>query len=72
MVFYIIARGNLGFTIHSENNEVTIGVLSFDIQVPTETLVDIREVNGKKLYNGRVKFETNNEIVIKDKIAYIR
>ncbi len=72
MVFYISARGNLGFSINSENNEVTIGVLSFDIQVPTETLVDIREVNGKKLYNGRVKFETNNEIVIKDKIAYIR
>ena len=72
MVFYIIARGNLGFSIYSENNEITLGVPNFDIKVPIETIIETRNINDKISYNGKIKFETENEIVIKDKIAYIR
>jgi hypothetical protein len=72
MVFYIIARANLGFSIYSENNEITLGVPNFDIQVPIETIIETRDIQGKIIYNGKIKFETENEIVIKDKIAYIR
>jgi hypothetical protein len=72
MVFYIIARGHLGFSIFSENNEITLGVPNFDIQVPIETIIETRNFNDKLIYNGKIKFETENEIVIKDKIAYIR
>jgi hypothetical protein len=72
MVFYIIARGQFGFSIHSENNEITIGVPKIDIQVPIETIIETRDNQGKIVYNGKIKFETDNEIVIKDKIAYIR
>ena len=72
MVFYIIARGHLGFSIYSENNEITLGVPNFDIKVPIETIIETRNINDKISYNGKIKFETENEIVIKDKIAYIR
>ena len=72
MVFYIIARANLGFSIYSENNEITLGVPNFNIQVPIETIIETRDIQGKIIYNGKIKFETENEIVIKDKIAYIR
>ena len=72
MVFYIIARGHLGFTIFSENNEITVAVPNIDIQVPIETIIETRNINDKISYNGKIKFETENEIVIKDKIAYIR
>ena len=53
MVFYIIGRGITGFSIYSENNEIS-------------------NFNDKVSYYGKIKFETDNEIVIKDKIAYIR
>ena len=72
MVFYIIARGHLGFSIYSENNEITLGVPNFYIKVPIETIIETRNINDKISYNGKIKFETDNEIVIKDKIAYIR
>ena len=72
MVFYIIARGTLGFLIISENNEISIAVPNIDIKVPLETVIETRTHNEKNIYNGKIKFETNNEIVIKDKIAYIR
>lgn len=72
MVFYIIARNPVGFSIFSENNEVFLVVPNFDIQVPIETIIETRTHNEKNIYNGKIKFETNNEIVIKDKIAYIR
>jgi len=72
MVFYISARGHLGFSIYSENNEISLGVPNFDIQVPIETMIETRNINNKISYNGKIKFETENEIVIKDKIAYIR
>jgi hypothetical protein len=72
MVFYIIARGHVGYSIYSENNEITLGVPNFDIQVPIETIIETRDIQGKIIYNGKIKFETENEIVIKDKIAYIR
>jgi hypothetical protein len=72
MVFYIIGRGTTGFSIYSENNEITFGVPNFNIQVPIETIIETRNVNNKVSYYGKIKFETDNEIVIKDKIAYIR
>ena len=72
MVFSIIARGNTGFVIYSEDNEISLSVVNFDIQVPIETIIETRNINDKIIYNGKIKFETENEIVIKDKIAYIR
>ena len=72
MVFYIFARGHLGYSIYSENNEISLGVPNIDIQVPIETIIETRDIQGKITYNGKIKFETDNEIVIKDKIAYIR
>ena len=72
MVFYISARGHLGFSIYSENNEISLGVPNFNIQVPIETIIETRNFNDKITHNGKIKFETENEIVIKDKIAYIR
>ena len=72
MVFYIIARGHVGFSIYSENNEITFAVPNINIQVPLETIIESRTLNDKTTYNGKIKFETDNEIVIKDKIAYIR
>ena len=72
MVFYIIARGQFGFSIYSDNNEITLSVPSIDVKVPIETVIETRIVNDKEIYNGKVRFETENEIVIKDKIAYIR
>jgi len=72
MVFYIIARGTLGFSIYSENNEITLWIRNIDIKVPVETVIESNIINGKTIHNGRIKFETENEIVIKDKIAYIR
>jgi hypothetical protein len=72
MVYYILARGTTGFNIISENNEITLGVPNFDIQIPIETIIETRDIQGKIIYNGKIKFETENEIVIKDKIAYIR
>jgi hypothetical protein len=72
MVFYIIARGHVGYSIYSENNEISLGVPNIDIQVPIETIIETRDIQGKITYNGKIKFETENEIVIKDKIAYIR
>jgi hypothetical protein len=72
MVFYIIGRGVNGFSIYSENNEISLTVPNFDIQVPMETITESRTINDKIFYNGKIKFETDNEIVIKDKIAYIR
>ena len=72
MVFYIIGRGITGFSIYSENNEIIISVPNINIQVPMETIIESRTLNDKITYNGKIKFETENEIVIKDKIAYIR
>jgi hypothetical protein len=72
MIFYIIGRGVTGFTIYSENNEISLGVPNFNIQIPIETIIETRDIQGKITYNGKIKFETENEIVIKDKIAYIR
>ena len=72
MVFYIIARPHLGFSIYSENNEITLFVPNINIQVPMETIIESRTLNDKITNNGKIKFETDNEIVIKDKIAYIR
>ena len=37
-----------------------------------ETIIESRTLNDKITHNGKIKFETDNEIVIKDKIAYIR
>lgn len=72
MVFYIIARGHVGYSIYSENNEISLSTPNFNIQVPIETIIETRDIHGKITYNGKIKFETENEIVIKDKIAYIR
>jgi hypothetical protein len=72
MVFYIIARGTLGFSVCSENNEIILMVSNVDIQVPMETIIESRDLNDKTIHNGKIKFETENEIVIKNKIAYIR
>ena len=72
MVFYIVGRGRTGFSIYSENNEISLGVPNFNIQVPIETIIETRNFNDKITHNGKIKFETENEIVIKDKIAYIR
>ena len=47
MVFYIIARGISGFSIYSENNEISLGVPNFDIQVPIETIIETRNINNK-------------------------
>ena len=67
-----MARGTLGFSVCSENNEIILMVSNVDIQVPMETIIESRELNDKIIYNGKIKFETENEIVIKNKIAYIR
>jgi hypothetical protein len=72
MVFYIIGRGVNGYYIYSENNEITLSIPNFNIQVPIETIIETRDNQGKIIHNGKIKFETDNEIVIKDKIAYIR
>lgn len=72
MVFYVIARGFAGFSIYSENNEITLLVPKIDIQVPVETIIQSNETQGRVVHQGRIRFETENEIVIKDKIAYIR
>jgi hypothetical protein len=72
MVYYILARGTTGFSIISENNEISLGVPNIDIKVPTETIMFEYNVNNRVTQSGRIKFETENEIVIKDKIAYIR
>ena len=72
MVFYIVGRGITGFSIYSENNEISLGVPNFNIQVPIETIIETRNFNDKITHNGKIKFETENEIFIKDKIAYIR
>ena len=72
MVFYIIGRGITGFSIYSENNEISLGVPNFDIQIPIETIIESRDNQGKITHNVKINFETDNEIVIKDKIAYIR
>lgn len=72
MVYYILARGTTGFSIISENNEISLGVPNIDIKVPTETIMFEYNVNNRVTQSRRIKFETENEIVIKDKIAYIR
>lgn len=72
MVFYLIGRGSVGFTIISENGEITLVVPNINIQVPIETIIHTNNSQSKIINNGRIRFETENEIVIKDKIAYIR
>jgi hypothetical protein len=72
MVFYIIGRSTVGFSIISESGEITLIVPNINIQVPIETIIQTNNIQGKIINSGRIKFETENEIVIKDKIAYIR
>ena len=72
MVYSISAAGNSGFHIISEDKEVMITVKKFDSKLPTKT-VTITHTNQDILtYSGQIIFETDNEIVIKDKIAYIK
>ena len=47
MVYYILARGTTGFSIISENNEISLGVPNIDIKVPTETIMFEYNVNNR-------------------------
>ena len=74
MIYIVVAAGgNNGFYITSEDKEVMINVRKFDIQLPTRTAIK-PYVNHDNIttYSGQIIFETDNEIVIKDKIAYIK
>jgi hypothetical protein len=72
MVYYVMARGGPGFQIMSEDNRMTIFIDNFYIDLNLTTI--IVEISGseKKQYMGKIKFETENEIVIKNNIAYIK
>ena len=67
-----MARGGPGFQIMSEDNRMTIFIDNFHIDLNLTTI--IVEISGseKKQYMGKIKFETENEIVIKNNIAYIK
>jgi hypothetical protein len=65
------AWGVDGIMISSEDKTVFVYVKEIKINIPIETTINETIINEKKIVTGSIKFETNNEIVIKEKIAYI-
>jgi hypothetical protein len=63
--------GKDGVTLISEDKSVYVYVKEIRINVPTETIINESIINDKKILSGSFRFETKNEIVIKEKIAYI-
>ena len=72
MVYYVMARGGPGFQIMSEDNRMTIFIDNFHIDLNVTTMIVETGEGEKKLYMGKIKFETENEIVIKNNVAYIK
>ena len=72
MVYYVMARGGPGFQIMSEDNRMTIFIDNFHIDLNITTVIVEIDAGDKKLYMGKIKFETENEIVIKNNVAYIK
>jgi len=72
MVYYIMVRGGPGFQIMSEDNRMTIFIDNFHIDLNVTTMIVETGGGEKKLYMGKIKFETENEIVIKNNVAYIK
>ncbi len=72
MVYYVMARGGAGFQIMSEDNRMTIFIDNFHIDLNVTTMIVEIDAGDKKLYMGKIKFETENEIVIKNNVAYIK
>jgi len=72
MVYYVMARGGTGFQIMSEDNRMTIFIDNFHIDLNITTMIVEIDAGEKKLYMGKIKFETENEIVIKNNVAYIK
>jgi len=71
MVYFMNGWGTDGVTISSEDKKMYVYVKEIKINVPIETIINELIVNDKKILSGSIRFETNNEIVIKEKIAYI-
>jgi hypothetical protein len=71
MVYFMNGWGTDGVMIFSEDKKMYVYVKEIKINVPIETIFAETTVNDKKVTNGSIRFETNNEIVIKEKIAYI-
>jgi hypothetical protein len=67
-----MARGGPGFQIMSEDNRMTIFIDNFHIDLNITTVIVEIDAGDKKLYMGKIKFETENEIVIKNNVAYIK
>ena len=72
MVYFMNAWGKNGFVISSEDKTFYIYTENVIITIPTETINYEIVVNEKTTLSGSIKFETENEIVIKEKIVYIR
>jgi len=71
MVYLMNAWGKDGVALISEDKSVYVYVKEIKINVPIETTINESIINDKKILSGSIRFETKNEIVIKEKIAYI-
>jgi len=71
MVYFMYAWANDGVIISSEDKRLYLYVKDIKINVPIETTFTETIVNDTRVTSGSMKFETNNDIVIKEKIAYI-
>jgi len=71
MVYVISAWGQNGFIISAEDNSMYVCAKDIKINVPIETKVNETFVNENVVFSGKIQFETNNDIVIKEKIVYI-
>jgi hypothetical protein len=63
--------GKDGIVIYSEDKTVYVYVKDIRINVPLETTNTETNTGENKSFSGIIKFETTNDIVIKEKIAYI-
>jgi hypothetical protein len=71
MVYFMNMWGKDGVALISEDKSVYVYVKEIKINVPIETIINESIINDKKNLSGSIRFETKNEIVIKEKIAYI-
>ena len=71
MVFYIVGRGITGFSIYSENNEISLGVPNFNIQVPIETIIETRNFNDKITHNGKIKLKQTTRLLLRTKLLIL-
>ena len=65
MVYLLGAWGVNGFYISSEDKTFFIYAKNLNINVPIQTVFE------NNVTTGTIKFETDNEIVIREKIVYI-